>query len=242
MDTILLLLFSISFFCLIYFIFKILKNNNLLKQEKTKKQNKSTKFLFFTVFFVLISLVLNIIYALIITLIVSYFFWNKSVNEKRKYKKNIDKQIFELIRLFRNSIAAGESFVQSIESVSPQIKEPLSSEFKEILNKVNMGISLDEALKISAQNIDNEQYKFFTDSLRLSYSTGIKMSNILLKIEESLNQKTALSSKVDVLTSQVRFSGNVVSFIPFIILVFVWLFEPEMISTLFTTLPGTRTR
>ncbi len=243
MNTIYLLLFSISIFCLIFFILKNIKYKKETSFDNTsfninKSNVKRTGILLFAVIFILISILLNVIYAIIITIIISYVLWNKSVKEQQKYKKNIDKQIFELIRLFRNSIAAGESFIQSIESVSSQIKEPLSSEFKEILNKVNMGISLDEALKISAQNINNDQYKIFTDSLRLSYSTGIKMSDILLKIEESLNQKMALSSKVEVLTSQVRFSGNIVSFIPFIILVLVWLFEPEMISVLFTTVIG----
>lgn len=236
MNIIYLLLFTISIFCLIFFVLKNIKykKESLFGSTKTKK----TKFLFFIIPFVLLSVILNVIYAVIITIVLSYFLWNNSVNRKQKYKKNIDKQIFELIRLFRNSIAAGESFVQSIESVSVQIKEPLSSEFKEILNKVNMGIALDEALKISAQNIQNEQYGFFMDSLRLSYSTGIKLSDILLKIEESLSRKTTLSSKVEVLTSQVRFSGNIVSFIPFVILALMWIFEPGMISTLFTTTIG----
>ncbi len=246
MTLIYLILFFISIFFLVYFVFVLLKHgNNVLPQNtvsggdtKNKVNNKRLKVFLFISAFILISLLLNVIYALIITVAAAYILWNASENRRQKYSKNIDKQIFELIRLFRNSVSAGESFVQSIDSVSKQIKEPLSSEFKDILNKVNRGISLDTALKNSAENIQNEQYGFFTDSLRLSFSTGIKMSDILLKIEESLNRKMALSAKVDVLTSQVRFSGNIVSFIPFVILFLVYLFEQDMISTLFTTLPG----
>ncbi len=242
MNIIYLVFFIISIFFFIFFVLKLLKykkeTNSLTNPKIQNYDNKKIKILFFMILFILSSVILNVIYAIIIVVLVLYIVWNKSVTEKEKYKKNIDKQIFELIRLFRNSIAAGESFIQSIESVSTQVKEPLSSEFKEILNKVNMGISLDEALRVSAQNIQNEQYKFFIDSLRLSFSTGIKLSDILLKIEKSLHQKMALSAKVEVLTSQVRFSGNIVSFIPFIILALIWLFEPDMISILFTTLIG----
>lgn len=233
------ILFLISFFCFICFIFISLKNRRIISFKKKRFYNdKKMKIFLFLLLFILISVILNVIYALIVNILISYFYWTISEIGKQKNKKIIDKQILEAIRLFRSSVSAGQSFVQSIENVSIRIKEPLSSEFKEILNKINLGVSLEKALKSSSSNVSNEHYKFFTDALIISHSTGIKISDILLKTEQSLNQKTALSSKVEVLTSQVRFSGNVVSVIPFVIIIFVYFFESDMISTLFTSLIG----
>lgn len=231
--------FLLSFFGLIFFIFRLLKlRKNITFEKKNFCYNKNLKIILFIFSFILISIFLNIIYALIINILIAYFLWTLTVSRKQKNKKIIDKQILETIRLFRNYVSAGQSFIQTIESVSKQIKEPLSSEFKEISKKVNLGISLEKALKSSSLNAPNEQYKFFVDALIISHSTGIKISDILLKIEESLNQKMDLISKVDVLTSQVRFSGNVVSVIPFVIVFLVYFFEPDMISNLFNTLIG----
>lgn len=234
-----LIFFLLSFFGLICSLFIVLKHKrNIIFENKNFYCNKNLKFILLILEFIIISIFLNIIYALIINILILYFLWTLTVSRKQKNKKIIDKQILETIRLFRNYVSAGQSFVQTIESVSKQIKDPLSSEFKEISNKVNLGISLEKALKSSALNVSNEQYKFFTDALIISHSTGIKISDILLKIEESLNKKMDLASKIDVLTSQVRFSGNVVSFIPFVIVFLVYFFEQDMISTLFVTLIG----
>ena len=194
--------------------------------------------MFFIILFVSISIFFNVIYAIILTILLLYSYWLISENKKQKYKKETDKQILEIIRLFRNSVMSGESIVQTIDSVSEQIKEPLSLEFKEISNKVKLGIGLDEALKDSVIKIKNEQYKFFMDSIRISYSTGIKISDILSKIEQSVSQKLSLSNKVDVLTSQVRFSGIIISIIPFFIVLLIYFVEPDIISVLFTSFLG----
>ncbi|MBR3628542.1 MAG: type II secretion system F family protein [Elusimicrobia bacterium] len=190
------------------------------------------------ILFILVSTLLNIIYAIILSMVFLYSWWLISENKKQQYQKETDKQILEIIRLFRNSVISGESITQTIDSVSEQIKEPLSLEFKEISNKVKLGISLDEALKDSVIKIQNEQYKFFMDSIRISYSTGIKISDILSKIEQTVSQKLSLSNKVDVLTSQVRFSGMIISIIPFFIVFLIYFVEPEMISVLFTSVLG----
>ena len=230
-------LFFISVLLFVFYTVLYLKKYKIVHQEKNKK-SKNIKFLFFICLFILVTLFLNVICAIILTIVFLYCCWLISENKKQKYKKETDKQILEIIRLFRNSVSSGESIVQTIDSISEQIKEPLSLEFREISNKVKMGISLDEALKDSVTKVQNEQYKFFMDSIRISYSTGIKISDILSKIEQSVSQKLSLSNKVDVLTSQVRFSGMIISVIPFFIVLLIYFVEPEMISVLFTSVLG----
>jgi tight adherence protein B len=238
LNNIYLLLFLISFSLFVFYALSLLKAKNITSLKNKKNNRTKINFLLFIVAFILISIVFNIIYALIVTIVGAYFSWIISENKKQKYKKEIDKQILEIIRLFRNVVSSGENIVQSIESVSQQIKEPLSSEFKEISDKVKLGVSLDEALKDSADRIQNEQYGFFMDSVRISYRTGIKISDILSKIEDTVAQKISLANKVDVLTSQVRFSGMIISIIPFFIVFLVYFVEPEMVSFLFSSILG----
>ncbi len=237
LNNIYLLLFLISLFLLVFYVCSMLKEQSVNLKNKREKKNKKF-FLFIAILFVLTAMMLNVIYAIIVTLVLIYYSWLYLENKKQKYKKEIDKQILEIIRLFRSSVSSGENIFQAIDSISEQIKEPLSSEFGEISDKIKLGISLDEALQDSASKIQNEQYKFFMDSLRLSHSTGIKISDILSKIETTVAQKLTLTTKVDVLTSQVRFSGMVISIIPFFIVFLIYFIEPEMVSVLFTSLFG----
>ena len=235
-------LFLVSCFLLVYYILLEVKTKNIsIKRNKniaTVKNNNRKKMLLVVALFIVVSIILNIVYAIMITLVFAYYIKMNTINKKQKDKKEIDKQIVEVIRLFRNAVSSGESVTQTIESISNQTKGKISIEFKEISNKIKLGISLDNALKESCDNIKNEQYKFFVDSIRISNSTGIKISDILSKIENSINQKLALTSKVDVLTSQVRFSGSIISFIPLFIVGLIYFVEPNTVSVLFTTFLG----
>ena len=237
LNNIWLIFFLISFFLFVFYTCFIFKEQKIKIKNNRNKKNK-INFLLIVLLFILMSVVFNVIYATIVTIVLIYYSWLFLENKKQKYKKETDKQILEIIRLFRSAVSSGENIVQAINSISAQVKEPLASEFKEISDKIKMGISLDEALKDSVLKVQNEQYKFFMDSLRLSYSTGIKISDILSKIEVMVAQKLSLTTKVDVLTSQVRFSGMVISIIPFLIVFLIYLIEPETVSVLFTSLFG----
>ena len=132
----------------------------------------------------------------------------------------------------------GQSVIQTIDAVSKQTDDPLASEFKRVYDSVSFGISLDEALKQTSQNIQSQQYKLFIDSIRISNVTGAKLSDILEKIERSITQRIAIYSKVEALTAQGKISGLIVSIVPFFIILFVYFLEPDMMGILFTTTLG----
>lgn len=234
------LIFSIVLFFISVFLFSFY----LLCQKKTNSNKKVIKYnsklivLLYVLLFILISVFINIIFTVIIFLICGYFIYVYKQNQKTKYTDNINRQLLETIRLFKNVILSGQSIVQTIDTVSKQVKEPISEELKEIYNKVNLGISLDKALEDSSKNIKSQQYKLFLDSIRISNITGAKLSDILDKIEHSIAQRISIYSTVKALTAQGKISGIIVSIVPFFIIGFVYLLQPDMMSLLFNTLIG----
>ncbi len=236
-----LICFGISFFIFVYasflFIFEKIKKN---KKAVAVPQRRSSKinFLAAAAVFLFLSFVSNVIFSVMLGIVFVYFVWLFRKKKEQDYKKNIDKQIVESIRIFRNVILSGQSVLQAIDTVSVQIKQPLSGEFKRISDRVSLGIGIDEALRDSSLNIQSEQYKLFIDSVRVSNITGAKLSDILDKIEKSINQRLVIYAKVEALTSQGKMSGNIISVVPFFIVLFVYFAEPEMMGVLFTTLIG----
>ena len=234
------LIFSIIFFftSIFLFSFQLLCQNKINPNKKSIKHNLRLKILLYILLFILISALINIIFAIITFLIIGYFVYIYKQKNKRKYTDNINKQLLETIRLFKNIILSGQSIVQTMDTVSKQVKEPISVELKEIYNKVNLGISLDKALADSSKNIKSQQYKLFLDSIRISNVTGAKLSDILNKIEYSISQRISIYSTVTALTAQGKISGIIVSIVPFFVIGFVYLVQPDMISLLFNTLVG----
>lgn len=209
------------------------RTNGLKNINAKQKQWLLAFFLFVAVFFIL-----NFIFALLSAVIFFYVKW--LIDEKRKkYKiKKINEQITETIKIFRNNVMSGQSVIQTIYEVSRQIQEPLADEFKKIHDSVSFGLSLDDALSQSSKNVENGQYKLFIDSIRISNITGAKLSDILGKIELSVAKRIEIYSKVETLTAQGKISGLIVSTVPFFIIIFVYLMEPDIMGVLFTTFLG----
>lgn len=241
MTVLYLICFCISFALFVYMLVlylleKIKTNNNKISQIKISGNKKNIVVIL--CIFVMVSIILNIIFSMLISMIFIYFKWLYKKKKEQDYKRSVDKQIIESIRIFRNIILSGQSILQAIDTVSKQVKQPLSGEFKKIFERVSLGVGLDEALQESSFNIQSEQYKLFIDSVRISNITGAKLSDILDKIEKSITQRLVIYSKVEALTSQGKMSGNIISVVPFFIILFVYFIEPDMMSVLFTTLIG----
>lgn len=240
MSYVYLICFCICFAVLIYTFIKYftskIDTNKKIQRVPLSKNKKYFIYLFLT--FLLVSVVTNIIFAILSIIIVFYINWVRTKKQKQDIIRKIDKQIVEAIRIFKNTIMTGQSVIQTIDAVSKQIDYPLAGEFKRIYDSVSLGISLDDALKQTAQNIQSQQYKLFIDSIRISNITGAKLSDILEKIERSITQRIAIYSKVEALTAQGKISGLIVSVVPFFIILFVYFLEPDIMGVLFTTTLG----
>ena len=149
------LILSLLFLCIsiFVFVFSLLCKTKTIPKENNVKNSSKLKLFLYVAVFLLLSVLLNIVFALIIFLVCGYFVYMYKQNKKTKYENNINKQLLETIRIFKNSILAGQSITQSIDTVSKQVKEPISLQFKDIYNKVNLGISLDKALEESSKQI-----------------------------------------------------------------------------------------
>lgn len=239
MNNLYLILSSICLFiCVFIFVFNLLSKNKTNSNKSSTDKKSKIKVILFLIVFVLISFFTNIIFALMFFMVFCYFSYIYKQNKKIQYVNKINRQLLETIRIFRNVILSGQSIVQTMDTVSKQVKEPISAELKEICNKVNLGISLDTALEESSKHINSQQYKLFMDSVRIANVTGAKLSDILIKIENSISQKMSIYSTVQALTAQGKMSGLIVSIVPFFIIGFVYFVQPEMMSLLFTTLIG----
>jgi tight adherence protein B len=240
MSYIYLICFCICLALAVYFFIKyyISKININTKISKVNSSKNKKYLIYLFLIFLLVLVITNIIFATLSIIVIFYINWLRNKKQKQDRMRKIDKQIIETIRIFKNTIMTGQSVIQTIDAVSKQIDDPLASEFKRVYDSVALGISLDDALKQTSQNIQSQQYKLFIDSIRISNITGAKLSDILEKIERSITQRITIYSKVEALTAQGKISGLIVSVIPFFIILFVYFLEPDIMGVLFTTTLG----
>lgn len=160
-----------------------------------------------------------------------------SIREARKREK-IEKQISGALSLIANTMRPGKTLPQAVESVSTTIEKPISEELSIIAREMLVGVRPDIALRHFRERIDTPDVKLAVKSMVVSMKTGANLPRALDKIVETITSRERLQGKIRVLTAQGKFQGILMAGIPWVILLVMYIFMPEYIQPLLTTLLG----
>jgi tight adherence protein B len=221
-------------------------NVNLIQNRKFKNKISSGKFLgkkksflvFFTIFTISFVVLKNVIFSLILCILYAYFNWHINYIKQQKISSLVDLQILEALTIIKNSLQSGCAITNAIVDVKNELKDPIRSEFDQISKSLSLGLSFDEAIEQASSKTNNREFKFILNILKISKDTGASLKDIFDQIIELISKRTATKSKISALTSQGKLSGNIVSLVPFIIILMMYLIEPDMMQPLFVTLSG----
>ncbi len=81
-------------------------------------------------------------------------------------------QMVDGMTIMANGIKAGQSLTQSMERVVENIHGPLAQEFSLVLNKVRLGMSVEDALNEFAERIPRQDVQMFVVAVNILKETG----------------------------------------------------------------------
>ncbi|MCL2144988.1 MAG: type II secretion system F family protein [Endomicrobia bacterium] len=235
-----------SVFLLIFSVILGIKNS---KKDKNRNKNFNQKFKEMTalrkrifisvIIFMLTALILqNIVFALIACIIYVYFDWYVKNKKARELSALIDKQVIEALTIVKNAVQSGQSLAQAVGTAAGELKDPIKIEFDKMSENLALGVSFDKVLIDISENAPSKEFKLMIDTIRISKDSGASLAGIFDRIIAATSQRIAIQSKVTALTAQGRMSGNVVSVMPFLVILMMYTIEPDMMRSLFTTLAG----
>ena len=157
-----------------------------------------------------------------------------------KSKKNFafEDTLTEALSAVSSSVQAGQSFESALENYTLSNKNSASQLFATALNSFKLGIPVTDALLALAKSTHSEAFSLAVNSIKLSRQTGGNLSEMLSMVCSNLREKKNLRNKLNALTAQARSSGLVMSFVPFGLLLLLYLMEPAMVGLLFSTTLG----
>ncbi|MDR2771865.1 MAG: type II secretion system F family protein [Elusimicrobiota bacterium] len=199
---------------------------------------KKNAVVLFSICFLVLLLSWNLFFVIIAAIFYFYINWNIKTSRAKKLQTLIDKQVIEALSLIKNSVLAGRTIQDAIVLASKDLKDPLRTEFEKIAKDFSLGISLDRALEKASLCALSKEHKLAMDTIRLSVQSGASISGIFERITDAASQRLSLREKIDALTAQGKMSGNVVSAVPFVVMLMMSLLQPEMMTALFNTFAG----
>jgi tight adherence protein B len=156
----------------------------------------------------------------------------------KKRQKEFTKYFSTAIDVIVRGLKAGLPVQECFRIIGREIPDPCGNEFRTIINEVNAGLNLQEALERSYQRMPTQELRFFTTVVAVQSQTGGNLAEILGNISSVLRGRAALKEKIKALSSEARMSSLIVGCMPFFVAGVLTMVNYAYISLLWTTHTG----
>jgi tight adherence protein B len=147
----------------------------------------------------------------------------------------INRQLPDALRVMADAAKAGLSLPQMIRMVAGQGHKPVSEEFGLIVHAMDLGDSVDEAIKRVAARLQLQNFDLMMLALLVNRERGGDIGELLVRLSESIYALSTVEERIDIETSSVRMSAKImVGTIPAFGLA-LFLIDPDAVGSLFTT-------
>jgi tight adherence protein B len=120
----------------------------------------------------------------------------------------------ETLDRITGSLRAGFGIEYGLDLVAKDGTGPCAEEFGQVLQELNLGADLDEALARLLVRVDSEDARLLTTAVAVQRRTGGNLIEVLGQMSATLRERDRLRRDVRVVTTAPRVSGYVVALLP----------------------------
>ena len=158
------------------------------------------------------------------------------LEEKRKNLLNI--QLVEFINDMTVLLKAGRTVRSVFKDSAGRFKDPLKAHLFKTANEMELNSTLDEALDGFSEGCRSREVDLLTSSLKINNKIGGDIISMLDAISESVRHNLKVKSQIKTMSLQSRYSGNIISLFPVIVLIAMCIFMDRTVLDFFSTGPG----
>ena len=120
-------------------------------------------------------------------------------------------QLGDSLNLMVNGLRSGYSVMQAMEAVSREMPPPLATEFSRIVQEVQIGLPLDQAMTNMLRRIKSDDLDLVVTAINVQREVGGNLAEILDVISFTIRERVRIKGEIRTLTAQGRYSGYVIS-------------------------------
>jgi tight adherence protein B len=143
-------------------------------------------------------------------------------------------QLPDILQGCASAIRAGHGLTGALAMVCDDAPEPSRAEFQRVVADEQLGVPLDDALRVVQSRMDSRDVQQIALVAQLQRDTGGNMAEVLDRVTDSLRRREELRRMVQSLTAQGRLSRWVVSAIPVALLLIITVLNPDYVEPLYS--------
>ncbi len=153
-------------------------------------------------------------------------------------RKRFGEQLPDNLDVLAAALRAGHSLGGSFSVMAEEAIEPSRSEFGRVVADDNLGIPLDDALDRVGVRMENRDIDQLALVAQLARETGGSSAEVIDQVSANIRGRMEVRRLVHTLTAQGRLARWIVSFMPLVLLLAIFLIFPDYLKPLFNTTVG----
>jgi tight adherence protein B len=155
------------------------------------------------------------------------------VFQKRKRRLGkFEQGIPEALELIVSALRVGHSLNAAMGLVSRECAEPVGGEFRLTFDEMNYGLELKSALDNLVTRVPIQDIKIVVTAILIQRESGGNLAEVLEKTAQVIRERFRLKRQVLTHTAQGRLTGWILTLLPIVLGVLLYMVNPDLMSLL----------
>lgn len=147
-------------------------------------------------------------------------------------------QLVDALMTMSNALRSGSSILQAFEHIVKQNLNPISLEFSHFLQQTRVGVKFEDALANLDKRVNSEDLTLMICAIEIARQTGGNLTEVFERISATIRERIRIQGRIRMLTAQGRMQGIVVGAMPVLLALAMFILDPAMMVSFFTSPPG----
>ncbi|GHA31910.1 pilus assembly protein [Devosia pacifica] len=157
---------------------------------------------------------------------------------RRRFQDKFLDELPNAVEAIVRGVKSGMPLNDSIRLVAKEVKEPVRSEFKRVLDQQAFGQSMTESVQVLLDRVPLPEVNFFVVVITVQQQAGGNLSEALGNLARVLRNRKKMKAKVKAMSSEAKASAGIIGSLPFAVAGLVSIVSPTYLQPLFTTTIG----
>ncbi len=167
-----------------------------------------------------------------------YGMWTLVKMKANKIAAKFDDQFVEALELCSRSLRAGHTVIAGLTLASEESPFPVKAVLTEIVQKQEMGVSLEDALREVASDHPSQDLKLFAASVAIQIRAGGNLAETTNRLAAVIRERLRLAKRVRVLIAQTQMSKQMLLGLPVVVFIILNVINPEYMQPMYSTEMG----
>ena len=154
------------------------------------------------------------------------------LHKRRQRFNKFEAELPEALNLMVSALRAGHSLVAALGLVGSESPDPIGGEFKICCDEQNYGLELRTAMDNLVTRVPLQDVRIVTTAILIQKESGGNLAEVLDKTAYVIRERFRLKRQIRIHTAQGRLTGWILSFLPIVLGIGLYLVNPEHMSLL----------